>query len=92
MAVRMAGDFSRSSALFADRSRVAPELVEAWVERRRDPVQRKAFLRLLRRGAGLGGVGLVLGGEDAQRDGRATTRAPASVVVGPGSIAVTGSF
>lgn len=43
-------------AVFADRSQVSPSLVDAWLARRRDPTERKTFLRLLRQGVGLRGL------------------------------------
>ena len=42
--------------MFADPSRVRKEMIETWLERRRDPGQRTAFLQLLRRGIGLRGL------------------------------------
>ena len=46
--------------VFADRSQISTEMVETWMERRRDPTQRKAFLQLLRRSVGLWGLRGVL--------------------------------
>ena len=44
------------AGMFEDLDSVPPDFVRNWIERRRDPGQRRSFFRLLRSGVGLTGV------------------------------------